>query len=210
MNITPLPAGYSPDFARWRTAVLRQGEPDWVPWHDGISDVHRARVLGRPMRTLADDIAFAQLWGFDTVGITSGLTTSDEMTGAMTTKADDTYQSVERRWANEGEGAIRSHADFESFDWPDPDQMDYSAYDLADRILPLRQLAAIAIGRRTVHPLASRKQRGHRFVLQNQRVAVTRVLAEAGHYGNRSGHQDHHGSCDTIYGHSPPDVLPFY
>ena len=136
MNLTPLPPDYHNDFSRWRTTVLRKGEPDWLPWQDGISDVHKQRILGHPLRGLGDEIAVAQAIGFDFITLTSGLTASDEMTGAMTVKADDTDQSVERRWANEGEGAISTHADFESFVWPDPDSMDFSAYDEADRMLP--------------------------------------------------------------------------
>ena len=135
MVITPLPHTYHSDFARFRQAVLRQGEPDWVPWMDGVSEVHKARVLGRPVHGIGDEIAFAQAIGFDFITITSGLTTSDEMTGAMTTKQDET-NAVSRRWANEGVGVIGSHADFEAFAWPDPDRMDFSAYDEADRLLP--------------------------------------------------------------------------
>ena len=141
MSIPPLPPDYRPDFERVRTAVLRLGEPDWVPWHDGVSEVHKRRVLGHPVRSIADEIEFARIIGFDFISITSGLTTSEEMTGAMTIKGvegedDGATYSVERRWANEGEGAIRSHADFEAFPWPDPDKMDFSAYDEADRLLP--------------------------------------------------------------------------
>ncbi len=147
MTLTPLPHDYRPDFARWRTALLRQGEPDWVPWEDGLSDVHRARILGHAPRGIGDDIAFAQAFGFDYITITSGLTTSDEMTAAMTTKTDATYDTVQRRWANEGEGAIRTHADFEKFGWPDPDKMDYSAYDEADRLMPSNMKVFAAVGK---------------------------------------------------------------
>lgn len=136
MTLSPLPPDLRPDFVRWRTTVLRQGEPDWVPWQDGLSDIHKQRILGRPVRGIKDEITVAQAVGFDYITVTSGLTTSDEMTGAMTTKADDTYDTVSRRWANEGEGAIKSHADFEAFQWPDPDSLDYSVYDDADRLLP--------------------------------------------------------------------------
>ena len=58
MTLTPLPADYRPDFSRWRTAVLRQGEPDWVPWQDGISEIHKQRILGHPGRGVGDDIPF--------------------------------------------------------------------------------------------------------------------------------------------------------
>lgn len=136
MTLTPLPPDLRPDFARWRTAILRLGEPDWLPWQDGVSEIHKQRILGHRPRGVADEIAFSRLIGFDYITLTSGLTTSDEMTGAMTSKTADTDETVLRRWANEGEGAIRSHADFEAFAWPDPDKMDYSAYDEADRLLP--------------------------------------------------------------------------
>lgn len=150
--LTPLPNDYTPDFARTRTAVLRRGEPDWVPWMDGLAAVHEQRILGRARKGIADDIAFAQLIGFDHIRITSGLTTSDEMTGAMMTLAaagEDagTAFTVERRWANEGEGAISSHADFEAFAWPDPDTMDFSAYDEADRLVPGNMSVFAAVGK---------------------------------------------------------------
>lgn len=136
MILTPLPSDYQNDFCRWRTAVLRQGEPDWVPWQDGLSDLHKQRILGHAVRGIGDEITLAQEIGFDYIGITSGLTTSHEMTGAMTTKTDDTHDTIERRWANEGAGAISSHEDFEKFAWPDPDCLDYRVYDDADRLLP--------------------------------------------------------------------------
>ena len=54
---------------------------------------------------------------------------------------------MQRRWANEGEGAIASHADFEAFAWPDPDKMDYSAYDEADRLLPSNMKVFAHVGK---------------------------------------------------------------
>lgn len=147
MLLTPLPPTYHSDFARFRTTVLRQGEPDWVPWVEGVSEVHKARILGHPVHGIADEIAFSQAIGFDSITITSGLTTSDEMTGAMMTKQDDTYDTVSRRWAHGGTGAIGSHADFEAFAWPDPDRMDFSAYEEADRLLPPTMKVLAQVGK---------------------------------------------------------------
>ena len=70
MTLNPLPQNYQPDFARWRTVLLRQGEPDWLPWQDGVSAVHKQRVLGHPVRGIADEIAFAQAVGFAFIGYT--------------------------------------------------------------------------------------------------------------------------------------------
>jgi len=103
-----------PDFERLRTALLCQGEPDHVPFVDpGIYAGHKARVVGHPMRGLPDEIEFALRMGYDFVPIKLGLLLTPGI-----------------------QGAITSEADFENFEWPDPDGFDYSVLAEADKILP--------------------------------------------------------------------------
>ena len=51
-----------PNFDRFRTAVLGRGEPDYVPFVDvNVYQGHKARLLGRSVRTLADEIEYQPL-----------------------------------------------------------------------------------------------------------------------------------------------------
>ena len=50
-----------PDFERFRTTLLRKGEPDRVPQGDiSVHPILKQAVLGRTVRTLEDEVAF---WG---------------------------------------------------------------------------------------------------------------------------------------------------
>lgn len=141
MMIPTLPKSFCTDFERLRTALQRRGEPDWVPFVDSLHVVQKQRVLGRRPHSLADEIAISQQLGYDFVQISIGLSESDEMRNVMTYqetdvgRSDDAY-SVERRWANEGEGAITSEAELENFRWPDPDHFNYARFAEAERLLP--------------------------------------------------------------------------
>jgi len=146
-----------PNFERFRTAVLCQGEPDVVPFLDlSVYQGHKARLLGHPVRGLPDEIEFARRMGYDAVPISAGLRDTPALLGAMQDVhyaldgESDTgaqNQTVLRRWAAEGVGRIASEADFEAFEWPDADDFDYSAFAEADRILPPNMKVICAIGK---------------------------------------------------------------
>ena len=129
-----------PNFDRLRTVLQRSGEPDRVPLGD-IS-VHRLLkdgVLGRPVRTLADEVAFWAMAGYDHVPIEQGLQLTDvikrqSMREIQAAYAADTAEAQTRSWATEGQGLITTRAEFEAFRWPDPDALDYSPFE---RIVPL-------------------------------------------------------------------------
>lgn len=122
--VTPL-SGRPPDFGRLRTALLC-GQPDSVPalelFHD--KEVKEA-FLGRPVRTLADDIEFHYAAGYDYYGvwvsyqeiqqqITVGLVKPTTVTGSPYGK------ERQRRWSPERGGLITSLDEFEAFLWPRP------------------------------------------------------------------------------------------
>jgi hypothetical protein len=55
----------APNFERFRTVLSRAGEPDLVPLGDiGIHPLHKVGVLGRPIRGLADEVAFWSCAGY--------------------------------------------------------------------------------------------------------------------------------------------------
>ena len=67
-----------PDFERFRTMLLRKGEPDRVPLGDiSVHPILKQAVLGRPVRTLEDEVAFWGRAGYDYVPLEQGLQLAD-------------------------------------------------------------------------------------------------------------------------------------
>jgi uroporphyrinogen decarboxylase len=157
-EIAPLPSDLKPDWDQVRVALLRQGEPDRVPFLEaGLSRVHKTRVLGRPIQTLADDLEVAQRLGQPFLVVNLGLHTTDAVLDAMEATHVDIedgrdgdvgwVKGSERRWAHGTTGAIRSEADFEAFPWPDPDAFDLSVLDQMEELLPEGYKAYVAVGK---------------------------------------------------------------
>ena len=146
-------AKLEPDFERFRTAVLCQGEPDHVPFADvTVYPGHRARLNGRPIRRLADEIEFAHRIGYDFVPVNMGLHRAPALIAAMEGSHHPVAdvgpdETVERRWAAGGAGAITNEAEFEAFDWPDPNTFDYSVLADADKILPSNMKVILVLGK---------------------------------------------------------------
>jgi len=151
---------------RFLKAVYCQGEPDRVPLVEaGIDSQIKARFLGRPLKGLADEIAFWASAGYDFIPLESGLRTIidaaihhekagrfenpeldppvvaaakkfaiDRLTPQhLTTVAED---GTRRTWAPEGRGFITTMEDLEAFPWPDPRDLDYSAFRAVRSLLP--------------------------------------------------------------------------
>jgi uroporphyrinogen decarboxylase len=132
----------TPNFERFRTVLLRRGEPDCVPLGDiSVHPLLKAGVLGRPVRSLEDDVAFWATAGYDYVPLEQGLQLSDiirqqSMQEVEARYAADTKDTQVRSWATEGQGLITCRADLEALQWPDPDSLDYSGFDKLGRLLP--------------------------------------------------------------------------
>ncbi|MFZ5917364.1 MAG: uroporphyrinogen decarboxylase family protein [Chloroflexota bacterium] len=157
-TLMPLPPDLSPDWAHIRIALLRQGEPDWLPFHEaGLSSVHKARVLGRPVRTLADDLEVARRLGqpflVANLGLHNAPAVIDVMAKTHVDVQDGRHGDVgwvsgsERRWAHGTAGPIRSEADFEAFPWPDADDFDFGVLDEMSRLLPDHFKVILAVGK---------------------------------------------------------------
>lgn len=131
-----------PNFERLRTVLLRKGEPDRIPLGDiSIHHIHKERLLGRPVRDLADEIEFWYKAGYDHVPIQQGLQLTDlirrqSMRTVEAQYAVDTEDTQSREWASEGKGIVTTMAEFEAIEWPDPDALDYSAFEKAADLLP--------------------------------------------------------------------------
>jgi uroporphyrinogen decarboxylase len=128
--------GLESDFARLRTALLG-GIPDRVPLYDSVGLHLQAAFLGRPSTdTIAGEIEFRLAAGYDYITIqpnydlTAGLPPQEgERVGG------DQYIG-ERTWAAEERGVITSWEDFHRHPFPEPEDLDYSPFREANRLLP--------------------------------------------------------------------------
>ncbi|MDA8216258.1 MAG: hypothetical protein M0Z94_01425 [Dehalococcoidales bacterium] len=131
-----------PNFNRLRKVILRQGEPDYVPLGDiGIHALHKERILGRPLRDLADEVEFWGVAGYDHVPLHQGLQQTDlikrqAMHEVEANYAVETADLQQRQWASEGKGIVTTMAEFEALEWPDPDALDYSQFARVADLLP--------------------------------------------------------------------------
>ncbi len=139
-----------PNFERFRKVLLRKEEPDYVPLGDiSVHPILKEAILGRPVRTLEDDVAFWGKAGYDHVPLEQGFQLTDvirkqSMRTIEANYAFGTSEMQTRSWATEGKGLITTMKDFESFRWPDPDSLDYSAFEKVKSYLP-PQVKVIAI-----------------------------------------------------------------
>jgi uroporphyrinogen decarboxylase len=139
-----------PNFERLRKVLLRKEEPDYVPLGDiSVHPILKEAILGRPVRTLEDDVAFWGKAGYDHVPLEQGFQLTDVIRkqSMHTIEANYAFETTEmqtRSWATEGKGLITTMKDFESFRWPNPDSLDYSAFEKVKSFLP-PQVKVIAI-----------------------------------------------------------------
>jgi uroporphyrinogen decarboxylase len=142
-----------PNFDRLRTVLLRSGEPDRVPLGDiSVHPILKAGVLGRPVRSLEDEVAFWSKAGYDHVPIQQGLQLTDVITRQSMRDVEAHYaadptETQVRSWATEGKGLITTRQEFEAFQWPDPDALDYSSFERIAPLLPPKVKVIAILGK---------------------------------------------------------------
>ncbi|HSR13532.1 MAG TPA: uroporphyrinogen decarboxylase family protein [Thermodesulfobacteriota bacterium] len=142
-----------PDFERLRKVLLRTGEPDCVPLADiSVHRLIKEGFLGRPIRNVADEVAFWYQAGYNAVPVEQGLQLTqviqkDSFHPIQGQYAADTSEMQTRSWATEGKGLITKRADFDSFRWPDPDALDYSIFEKTAALLPPRMKIIAVMGK---------------------------------------------------------------
>ena len=157
-QLTSLPSDFRAGWDQIRTVLLRQGEPDWLPFMEGgIDQTHKRSILGHPVRSIEDNLEVARRVGQPYMVISLGLHTDDAIRQAMATTNVEDVDSLEgergwkkgskRYWAHGTVAAISSEADFEAFPWPTPDEFDLSALDETDRLLPENFKISFALGK---------------------------------------------------------------
>ncbi|MBN1154194.1 nucleoside 2-deoxyribosyltransferase [candidate division KSB1 bacterium] len=127
-----------PDYNRLKTALLR-GTPDRVPLFElAIAKSIKKEILGKDIVTLQDEIDFAVKSGYDyikmspLVNMNPGKTIPKE--GRRVSAASDHVN--EREWHASGKGMVTSMEDFETFRWPQKEEVDYSHFEKVQPYLP--------------------------------------------------------------------------
>lgn len=142
-----------PDFQRLRTMLLRGGEPDRVPLVEvGVHAMLKESVLGRPVKSLEDEVEFWVKAGYDHVPLQQGLQETDlikrqSMHDIESNYATGTTDTQHRQWATEGKGIVTNRAEFEALRLPDPDALDYSEFDRVSAFLPSKMKVTAVLGK---------------------------------------------------------------
>ena len=117
-----------PNFSRLRKSLLRQGEPDRVPFYELFADWEiMAEVFDnmelvdpkyrRQVEAIEDrTIRFYYMLGYDYVPAGAGVSLPRD--NVLTTSDTAELSRGERTWADEHHGEIETREDFEKYPWP--------------------------------------------------------------------------------------------
>ncbi|MFB3897014.1 MAG: uroporphyrinogen decarboxylase family protein [bacterium] len=136
----------NPDFNRLIKAVLRQGEPDRVPFIELYADLEIVEsILGETipipqpgdsdagLNWIKKNIQFRYITGFDYVHCTPSYTMEF---ARIHTRNTATLARTDRYYVDESKGVISTWQDFESYQWPKPESVDYSSFEITNEFLP--------------------------------------------------------------------------
>ncbi len=148
------------DFQRLRTALALK-EPDCVPIFEmSIEPEIKELFMGRTLSGHADEMEFYKEAGYDAYPVALTVisvhhkrreTERTEQVEVTHTKTK-TYRAeleayTERYWAEMHKGVITTKEEFAEFDWPDPDNLDFSVLDQVAPLLPDGMKISVIIGK---------------------------------------------------------------
>jgi uroporphyrinogen decarboxylase len=102
----------------------------------GIHPLIKERFLGRPVRTLEDEVAFWAGAGYDYIKLQPAV---DFDPGRIRGSDNVTYApdgTVLRTWASEGSGIITDEESFEAYRFPASSDFDYTRFEQIRELLP--------------------------------------------------------------------------
>ena len=121
---------FKPDFNRLKKVLLRDGEPDFVPFYDLFADKEVIEaVVGKPL-TVESAVEFQVKCGYDYVnaGIAFGyprrLISTDDVAALSRGR---------RNFVDDNHGVVENRADFDAFAWPETTD---SVLNGINRVLP--------------------------------------------------------------------------
>jgi len=130
---------FQPDYHRLLKTIAHE-EPDRVPLADFQADTAlKDKFMGRPIRTIADHVAFQAAAGFDFIYLRANYdypgTTPVSSTGTMRSFAYSIAPDSETV-GTYGPGPLQTRADMDRIEWPDPETVDVSDMLQAAEVLP--------------------------------------------------------------------------
>ena len=127
-----------PNFERLRSALFCE-EPDRVPLVElQVDQEVKQAFLGKPVEDIKTDVEFWHQAGYDYVPILPLIQLFTNLLPGHTsyTEMAVSEKRYERKWAEQGAGAILSLKDFNACDWPNPENANYRQFDEIKAILP--------------------------------------------------------------------------
>jgi uroporphyrinogen decarboxylase len=125
-----------PDFAQFEKTI-RRGKGAHVPQIElGVHPKIKERFLGRPLVSLEDDIEFWFKAGYDYVKLQPGADFNPGKIGVDQNLTFNEDGTVFRKWATENAGVISSMEDLAKYQFPSPQDYDYSRFERVRSLLP--------------------------------------------------------------------------
>lgn len=135
-----------PDFSRLKKALLREGEPDRVPFYELFADPEVVNAVAdnldlvdprhrREVEAIGDKvIRFYYMLGYDYVPAGAGI----NLPRHNVLQAPDTAELSRgmRTWVDEHRGTIETMEDFDKYPWPSPEEIDLSHIEYLGKNLP--------------------------------------------------------------------------
>ncbi len=128
----------NPDIEQFKF-TLKRGKAAYVPIAElGIHPIMKERLLGRPIKSLKDDVDFWYKAGYDYIKLQP---IADFNPGKLFLQDNenstiDDDGAVSRNWATEGKGIITSLNDFVNYIFPKKEDFNYSNFEKVRELLP--------------------------------------------------------------------------
>jgi len=117
--------------------TLRRGKGRHVPVAELVIHASmKERFLGRPVATLADEVAFWSKAGYDYVKLQPLVDFNPANIGDGRHLTFSTDGNTVRKWASEGKGLIASVEEYERYRFPEKGDFDYTPFEQIRGLLP--------------------------------------------------------------------------
>ncbi len=125
-----------PDIEQFKRTLRRQKAAHIPIAELGVHPKIKAKVLGRPIQHLQDDVDFWHGAGYDYIKLQPLANFNPAGAGLEGRVRADEDRAFTRTWAAEGEGVITSHETFEQYQFPRAEDFDYQVFENVGALLP--------------------------------------------------------------------------
>lgn len=120
-----------PNFEHFQKTLFNKTN-DYIPLIElGIHPEIREKIMGKPVLTVAEEIAFMRSLGYDYIKVQP---TIDIDTNRSVAK--NANVATDRSWSSEHDGVVQSWEDYEKYDWVKKEELAYGRFDEAAKLIP--------------------------------------------------------------------------